>query len=304
MDVAKYIGLFLFKNQFCYIHGLGNLELKKRAASFSGNELQGSSYEVMLTPTGSIDDNLANFIATNEQISISKASNALREFSTQARADLQAGKEVIIPALGKFVEDRGKISFITDPTLQYTPPGIPAIKVAKRAEDTYIPSADAPPTRPQYKEEEEEAEQSGISWVKIGMFAGAVIVLALIVYFGMRFMNSSSNSDAEFLPSDSSTVSTVQNPGAMPSSADSGMAVNTGNELIDFDAILNTYQSANDADKRMQKLKSYGHNVAIVEDSPNYYVVLPFEKVSAADTTRLLDSLSRIFNPMGVHSLK
>ena len=78
MDVAKYIGLFLLKNNFVYIHGLGNLELRKRPASFNGEALQGSTYEVVMTPMGSIDDNLANFIATNEQISISKASNAHR----------------------------------------------------------------------------------------------------------------------------------------------------------------------------------------------------------------------------------
>src|SRR6185437_14180538 len=102
MDVAKYIGLFLLKNHFCYIHGLGNLELHKKSASYDGTALQAPSYEVVVTPAGSIDDNLANFIATNEQTSISKASNALRDFSIQARADLQAGKEVLIPHIGKF----------------------------------------------------------------------------------------------------------------------------------------------------------------------------------------------------------
>lgn len=145
MDVAKYIGLFLLKNNFVYIHGLGNLELRKRPGSYDGDNLQAPSYEVVMTPMGSIDDNLANFIATNEQISISKASNSLREFSQQSRADLQAGKPVIIPSIGSFVEDRGKITFIIDPTFQYAPPSLPSMRVARRQDDTiYTTNADIP----------------------------------------------------------------------------------------------------------------------------------------------------------------
>lgn len=78
MDVAKYIGTFLLKNQFCYIHGLGNLELRRKPASFDGEALQGPQYTVVLTSGGSIDDNLAAFIANGEQTSISKAASTLR----------------------------------------------------------------------------------------------------------------------------------------------------------------------------------------------------------------------------------
>src|ERR1700744_6690000 len=97
MDLAKYIGVFLMKNRFCYIHGLGNLEVKKKPANYDGKMLQAAPYEVIITPAGSIDDTLANFIATNEQISISKAANELRDFSTKAKADLEAGKELSRP---------------------------------------------------------------------------------------------------------------------------------------------------------------------------------------------------------------
>src|SRR3954462_2687050 len=128
MDIAKYIGLFLLKNHFCYVHGLGNMELNKRPAMHDGKSLQSPSYEVVVTPGGSIDDNLANFIATNEQISISKAANALREYSIQARKDLAQGKEGPFPNIGKFVEENGKVRFITDNTFRFTPAGIPTIK--------------------------------------------------------------------------------------------------------------------------------------------------------------------------------
>src|ERR1700761_3899449 len=114
MDIAKYVGLFLLKNHFCYVHGLGNMELRKRTANYDGTALQAPSYDVVVTPGGSIDDNLANFIATIEQVSISKAANELREFSAQTKKDIADGKEVAIPGIGKFVEEKGKVKFITD----------------------------------------------------------------------------------------------------------------------------------------------------------------------------------------------
>ena len=39
MDIAKYIGLYLLKNNFCYLHGLGNLEIKRRPAVYEGDSL-------------------------------------------------------------------------------------------------------------------------------------------------------------------------------------------------------------------------------------------------------------------------
>src|SRR5437868_742607 len=124
MDIAKYIGLFLMKNNFCYLHGLGNLELKKKPASYEGDALHAPECDVILTSGGSIDDSLANYIATREQTSISKASNALREFSIATRAELAAGKEVEIPAVGKFTEQNGVVQFIANPHLKHIPPPV------------------------------------------------------------------------------------------------------------------------------------------------------------------------------------
>src|ERR1043165_5876789 len=182
MDVAKYIGLYLLKNHFCYIHGLGNLELRKKPAVHDGQHLQAPQYEVQLTPTGSIDDSLANFMATHEQTSISKAANALRDFSIQARADLQAGKEVPIPSLGKFVEDNGIIRFVTDPHLQYTPPSIPALRTAKRVDE-------APSFKATDPAEDSYSSSGSFNWGKVALWVLILGAAAAIIYFGIRYVN-------------------------------------------------------------------------------------------------------------------
>lgn len=306
MDVAKYIGLFLLKNNFVYIHGLGNLELRKKPAAYNGEVLQGPSYEVVMTPMGSIDDNLANFIATNEQISISKASNALRDFSMQSRAEMLAGKSVIIPSIGSFAEEKGKTIFIIDPSFQYTPPSIPSMRVAKRQDDTpYTTNADIPPVRPRYIDPDTEEENTSISWIKIAAWCVGVIVLAAAIYLGVSYMNGQDNTtEAPLIQTPlQDTISPAQLPAAIDTSASmadsSESNVINQNGLLSFDVILNTYTDLNKAQRRIDKLKSYGNKVQLVteEDSSVFYVILPIEKVAVADTTRLMDSLKRVFNP-------
>ena len=305
MDVAKYIGLFLLKNNFVYIHGLGNLEIRKRPASYNGEALQGSSYEVLVTPMGSIDDNLANFIATNEQISISKASNALREFSQQARADLQAGKSVVIPSIGSFVEEKGKTHFITDANFQYTPPDIPSMRVARRQDDTvYTTNADIPAVKPRYIDPDTEVEDSGISWMKVAAWGVGLIMVCALIYFGIRYMSSRDNtSDVPLI--ETPVQDTLPQQGLMPPPSDTTetdtMATNVISEdgLLSFDVIINTYTNLPKAQRRFDFFKNLGKNVELVveEDSSLFYVTMPVSDVSPADTARILDSLARTYNP-------
>jgi len=303
MDIAKYIGLFLFKNNFCYIHGLGNLELRKKPATYDGAELQAPKYEVVLTPTGSIDDNLANFIAVNEQISISKAANALREFSIESKAQLQQGKEVMIPAIGKFVYVNDRIGFITDPNIQYTPPALPALKFLKRTEEepVFKNRVAEPP-------EERSTSSTSVNWGKIILWVVILGVLATAVIFGISYMNKY-NSSSDNLPvkdtvqaappqQNAPVVDTVAKP------VDTGAAVattptaTTANGNMDYKVILKTYDNRAGADKRVKQLTGFGNkNLEVIAKDSTHYLVVMSVNGPASDTTHMIDSLRRNFNP-------
>lgn len=299
MDIAKYIGLYLLKNNYSYIPGLGNLEMKKRPATHDGTALNAPAYEVVVTPGGSIDDSLANFIATNEQISISKAANGLREFSTQARLDLQAGKEVVIPALGKFIETGGKIQFITDPHIQYTPRAIPTVKHVAHTQERQADQRSLY-TNPNITKKD-------VNWLKIALFVLVPVVLIVAVVLGMNYMNSQPEEETVVdTPVVEQTV--VQAPPQVDTTVVDTMAtaapasnVVAANGMLNFKVILNEYKNNAAADKRAAKLKSYGYSTVEVamKDSSTYYVLLPMS-AAPADTTRVLDSLKRTLNPKGV----
>lgn len=299
MDIANYIGLFLLKNNFCYLHGLGNLVLRKKPSSYDGESLQGPQYEVLLTPTGSIDDNLANFIATNEQISISKAANALRDFSTQSRAELQAGKEVPIPGLGKFVADSNQvIRFVTDPHLSYTPPVIPALRMAKRTEEepSFV-------QREHHAPRTEDAGTTGpkVNWGKIIMLVVLIAGLAAAAIFGIRYLNEHASTKAgneapvrDTLPA--TTPPIADSTAALPADTTSANTVqSTANGQLNYKVLLNTYSTEAKAQRRIQQLTNMGRTVEMITiDSTRFAVVMPITS-PAADTARIIDSLGRLY---------
>ncbi|MBS1615040.1 MAG: hypothetical protein JST06_02880 [Bacteroidetes bacterium] len=296
MDIAKYIGLYLLKNNFCYIHGLGNLEIRRKAAEYDGESLRAPEYEVTLSPGGSIDDALANFIATHEQTSISKAANALRDFSIASRAELAAGKEVEIPGVGKFIEQNGLTRFVGSPQLQHTPPPVPIIRMAKRTEEQPVFHHDTTQEKP----------ASEIAWGKIVMLALALLIILAGGIFAYRYF--SSRPATPVVMQDTAIVQPAPEPPVATLPVDTSHVIDSTTTKPaapsgDFQVVLNSYSSRPAAEKRKDALKRNGNNVELVsKDSSNFFVVLNMPR-STADTTRMLDSLRRFFNPKGVYIL-
>ncbi len=314
MDIAKYIGLFLLKNNFVYLHGLGNLELKKKPATYEGETLRAPEYDVVLTPGGSIDDTLANYIATHEQTSISKAANALRDFTSATRAELAAGKNVEIPGIGAFTEQNGLVKFAANPHLQHVPPAVPMLKLSKRLEEA-----------PDFRRDSAERHQSddngsGIAWGKIAIMGLVLAAVVAAVIFGIRYFNNSSSESSTAADTVSTTPAAVLQP-EVPTFDDTASAalfkptdtVSAVGQQVSatqaqsgagYNVLLQTYPVRANAERRAAKLSSYGHNVSMrAVDSSTFQVVL-FMPGPVADTTRMLDSLARNFNPKGVRIIK
>jgi hypothetical protein len=289
--------------------------------------LHASSFEVFITSAGAIDDNLANFIATNEQITISKATAELREYSAQARAELSNGGELIIPFIGRIVEEYGRLIFITDTHLQFIPPPISALRSDALAQQEHQndhrgysppPNYDEPsyrePEPEQYPEQgqrrqrrrqhEEEPlpEAAGVNWKKVVMAALIVISVLAGAIYGIRLFKTNDYTPAEKIippvidssllkPKAQDTTSTMASPA--PAAADN-------NDTRLYNIIIDNYPTRKKAEKRAQQMKSYGHDVDVLaKDSTSFLIIMPV-RCRPADTTQLLDSLSNIYNPTGV----
>jgi len=294
MDIAKYIGLFLLKNHFCYIHGLGNMELNKKPAIHDGKALQSPSYEIVVTPGGSIDDNLANFIATNEQISISKAANALRDYSIQARKDMAEGKDVAIPNMGKFVEENGKVKFITDENFRFTPAGIPTIRNSKQLEEQNSKPAHKPSYPPPQK-------ANSVNWSMVILAAVLLIILAGGAY-GIYYytIGSSQPKTAPAPPVVKDTVVPVVAPPVDTTHVKDSLAATLtmpvdSSTVGAFKMVIGNYKTRERADKRAANLKLNGTHADVIQRDSINNLVLVTVNCKVYDTARFKDSLVRMF---------
>jgi nucleoid DNA-binding protein len=294
MDIAKYIGLFLLKNQFCYVHGLGNLELHKRSATHDGKVLNGPSYEVVVTPGGSIDDNLANFIAVNEQISISKAANALRDYSIQARKDMAIGKEVAIPNMGKFVEESGRVTFVTDDNFRFTPAGVPTIKNSKQLEEQNAKSAH----KPSYPLPQ---KADSVNWTMVIIVAVLLIIIGGGGYGIYYYMHSGGNQapvlavpdttvrvQTQPMPDTTHLLTDTTNVVTAPAPVDS-MKVNA------YKMVIGDYATKEKADRRFKNLTMIGNHVEVVQKDSSNYLIISTINCRSMDTVHVIDSLRALF---------
>ncbi|MBC7554048.1 MAG: hypothetical protein H7257_08715 [Taibaiella sp.] len=293
MEIAKYIGQFILKNNFCYIHGLGNLELVKRPAINDGKSLQGPTYEVILTAGGSIDDSFANFIATNEQISISKAANGLRDFSMQSRKDMQEGKEVALPGLGKLLEQNGKVKFITDAHFNFSPAGMPSLKNSRQVEEqktatTHKPTYPAP------------AKANSVNWSMV-IIAGIIVVLLAGGGIGYYFYNKPAETNVAPVPVVVDTVVSAPVPVIADTLAKPTDTVKAAPPAIDtlavmpYRVVLGRFIAREKAEKRFRQLKVNGNKVDLITQDSLNFILLTTVNARMVDTTHMKDSLRKLF---------
>jgi hypothetical protein len=303
MDIAKYIGLYLLKNQYCYVHGLGNMELRKLSAKYDGAELQPPSYEVIVTPGGSIDDSFANFIATNEQISISKAANTLREYSIQARKELAMGKDIYIPNVGKLIEKGGKVAFVTDEKFSYKPAGIPIVKNSKQLEEQKSKLQH----KPSYPE---PAKADSINWrtvILVVMFLAILGGGGYAVYYYMTQANAPQQAIAP-------VADTIQQPQPLPvqdtvapqvDTMDAGMPMVIDSTLEnDYRIVIGSYRTRERAEKRVSMLTDNGNTVEMLQQDSATFFVITTVSCRIMDTTHVKDSLKQWFGYKDVSILK
>ena len=284
MDIASYIGQFLLRNKYCYLHGIGSLKLNKLPKSDAGSY----AYHVQLLPGGSIDDLFANFVATSEQVSISKAANAIREYNTEIRSLLDAQQKVIIPTIGYLVKVDSHYTFVTDDNFSYQPSVNPALKFVNAKPIKEATTSD--------KVIEEAPQKAIVNWSKIILFIALLIVVGIAIYFiATQSKNISATQDEPIANTTTEIVAPAIDTAVVQPDT---LVANT-----EYKFLIKTYSTLGAAVKRYQQLLSYGNKVGLqTSDSISYqlYISMP---ASALDTTQAKDSLRVIFNPKGTISI-
>ncbi|MFA6057090.1 MAG: hypothetical protein WC756_02740 [Taibaiella sp.] len=312
MDIAKYVGLFLLKNEYCFLPGIGSLQIEKSPSVYDKETQKMSApvYEVKYRQVGgSIDDSFANFIANNERISIAHAANHLKDFCAHSKTDMREGKEVVIPGIGKFTGGpNDSIHFVTDAHLHIEGKAIPFFKnstaVNLKKEEAISNIIERTTIREPKADEEIEYQAPSVNWGKVFIFIAIIAVLiggAILLYW---YLNKDKGEQNTAVPTEQ-TAEPVPQTAVTPAVQDTvtqAPATQTASSdgSLTYKVALQQYATREKAESRVARLKSYGNNTVelYAKDSANYYVVMAVTS-PVADTAHVVDSLRRLFNPGG-----
>jgi flagellar basal body-associated protein FliL/nucleoid DNA-binding protein len=312
MDIAKYVGLFLLKNEYCFMPGIGSLQVEKMPSVYDKEtqKMSAPAYEVKYRQVGgSIDDSFANFIANNERISIAHAANHLKDFCAHAKADMREGREVVIPGIGKFTGGpNDSIHFATDPHLHIEGKAIPFFKnspaVTLKKEEAISNIIERTNIREPKADEEIEYQAPSVNWGKIILFVAIILVIIGGVIFAYWYLNRDKGAAKPAPETTQQPVQAAPPPvSTAPAVADTTAAATqtaAASGAISYRVALQQYPTRDRAESRVAKLKSYGNSTIemFAKDSSNFYVVMSVTSL-VADTGRVIDSLRRQFNPGG-----
>lgn len=328
MEIGKYIGKFLLKNKYCSLPGLGVFELKKSSATYGSGqtEVENPSYIISFSPVGSIDDTFASFIASHENVSISNASNHIREFCNTVKDQVAKSGSYDIEHLGKISMLIGRLWFKqnSDLDLGYTPVPLPTIDAPPRQTVTtandysYPPAPAAPPRR----------KKSGLP--KFILIVLLLAGLAAGAYYGYKYWKNRKDENSkvnieEFIPQEDTACSTTVDssmmmPNIQDTTTDSNRSIPVDtmgsakkdsiskpaieNSEKNYEVVIMSTPNETLAKNRSNSLNKLGHHTNVVNKGTDYLVTIS-TVTPTKDTLALLDSIRRFFNPKGkVYILK
>lgn len=310
MDINKYIGKFLMKNKYCSLPGLGVFDLKKESARPNpGQEtISPPTYVITFTPVGSIDDTFASFIASAENVSISNASNNIKEYCNMVKGELARTGKYQIEFLGTFSLVNNKISFQqgSDLDLGAEPaPLPPLLEKAKTPDASGKTDYSYPPAN----------RKQAVPVLKIAVPVIILLLLLVAAYFGYDYYQKNKAAEETMVPETtvvpSDTMETVVDTSSMHMAdtlnrADSNSVADTLNHTPPvvppaagtYNVGVLSFENEGMATSKANKLKNYGNNTSVINRDGRFTVVIN-AVAPMNDTTRLVDSLRRLYNPKG-----
>lgn len=305
MDIAKYIGLFLVKYQYCNLPNLGDFTVTKKAASYGEGQVKAPEYEVKFSFSGGlIDDAFPNFIATNERTSIANAANAVKDFCTQTKLTLAEGGTVQIPGFGKFVQTNGKNDFIPDQNIHVETPGIPIFKINTAATRSSVEGATIAELHEKMQLKEPSLQDDivikppKVNWSKVIILLLIVGVVLALVGGAIWYMNNNKEQGETAAPVTNEAPPATAPAAHTPNPDTAAQAPVASGTPGSYTFAILSFKDKESAERKEKQLKGFGHDVALkpVSDSN---IILTITLPAVNDTLATKDSLRRFFNPRG-----
>jgi nucleoid DNA-binding protein len=306
MDISKYIIKFLIKNRYCSLPGLGSFELEKKSAAINNEqgEITPAKFEIKFSPLGSIDDTFASFIANHENVSISNTSNNIKEFCRAVKEEISLNGKFTIDNLGYLLMQNNKIAFVQTDELDMGVSALPLPPIDTNLKNNANKKLDF-----SYPSAYTTYRRKKLSVGKFVLPALLILLIATGCYFAYKYIAENQNQEATQegisslpLQKDTSTAAPAAKTAADTNQTSNPVAAapqtgGTGANPLYKVAIFQTSIEAT-AKAKATKWENYG-NLTEVQNVNGNFIVSILASHPANDTTLLVDSLRRFFNPKG-----
>ncbi len=305
MDIAKYIVKFLIKNRYCSLPGLGSFELEKKSAAINNEkgEIIPAKFEVKFSPLGSIDDTFASFVANHENVSISNTSNNIKEFCRQVKEEIAQNGKYTIAQLGYLHMQNGKIGFVQTDELDMGSSALPLPPIDTNLKNNANKKLDF-----SYPASYTTYRRKKLSLGKFVLPALLVLLIAVGSYFAYQYIAENQHDETPASENTSSllqkenTRDTVNKPIADTAKTANDLTpmappAQSGTNPIYKVALFQTNIEAT-ARAKAKKWENYG-NLTDVQNVNGNFIVSILASHPTNDTTLLVDSLRKFFNPKG-----
>jgi nucleoid DNA-binding protein len=196
MDIDFYIHQLLYEKEVVNVPGLGSFTAVKAPASFNKqqNKFSPPKKKVVFEPkVKGYDDNLAEHVAKNENITVDEASKRIRTFVKKCKEAAIDGKVVVLSKIGKLsMNEKGDYQFEQDPNETFTKSsyGMKPISAAPYSQKDTKKILEEEKKKQQAKPAQKKKAASTGSGLKVSKpviiwsSIGAVILaLAILIYF-------------------------------------------------------------------------------------------------------------------------
>ncbi len=306
MDIGKYIIKFLIKNKYCSLPGLGAFELQKVSAAIKKEqgEIIPAKFEVKFSSLGSIDDTFASFVANHENVSISNTSNNIKEFCRIVKEEIAQNGKYTIEHLGFLTMQNNKIAFVQTDELDLGAEALPLPPI-----DTLLKSNANKKLDFSYPSAQSSYKRKKLSLGRFVLPALLIIAIGIGSFAAYKYIADNQKKDKPEEQNTSLPLQKDTTTAAIPVKDTTSVqpvaapARPAGATPLHKVAIFQTATEAT-ANARAAKWKKYG-NLTEVENLNGNFIVSILASHPTNDTTLLVDSLRRFFNPKGqVYILK
>ncbi|MBI1783115.1 MAG: hypothetical protein HYR66_17380 [Sphingobacteriales bacterium] len=304
MKVQESLSLFLYETKKLTLPGIGHFTLDPAVNVFDKTDPSLLPNAIQFIPDTKAEEvpELINHLVKTTGKMKPLAISDLDSFLSTGKQLLNIGKPFIIPGVGSLNKTRDGIQFTSG---QIIPAKIETAPAEHKLRDKTIEEPNFSSVEKEF-DYEEGSRRTSKKWL-ILLATGLVLAIAgwAVYYFMFANKGQKENTEVTNEPSTTDTSSAVNIPDTTATKKIDTLATKPASITAIPDSIVYTYAVqlrqytyAKSANARQQELKSYGHKVFVeAQDSAHYNILMPING-SLTDSTKVIDSLYRLFKPL------